>query len=93
MTELVNEGEIKKTPSDHLRDILAQIKEMQHYSISNIEKLTGFYLKLEDELKQKEIALQIENLLEHQNHFNDAVGEVINSYEMTLNRMQEKTSE
>jgi len=81
----------EKTPLEKSRDIFSQIKEMQHYSISNIEKLTGFYLELEDELKQKKIAAKIEDLLETQHSFNDCLTDVINSYENELDQMEKES--
>lgn len=82
------EAQKEKTPLDRSKEILSQIKEMQHYSITNIEKLTGFYLELKTELQQKEIAENIYMLLNHQHRFNDHVDETINSYEMYQNRIQ-----
>ncbi len=90
MSENTPVEQTEKTPLERSRDILSQIKEMQHYSISNIEKLTGFYLEIEDELKQKDIAEKIEELLEKQHSFNDCVGEVISSYENELNQLQDE---
>ncbi len=91
MSETTAVEQPEKTPLERSRDILSQIKEMQHYSISNIEKLTGFYLEIEDELKQKEIAEKIEELLDKQHSFNDSVGEVIISYENELNKLEEES--
>lgn len=88
MSENTPVEETEKTPIDKSRDILSQIKEMQHYSISNIEKLTGFYLELEDELKQKNIATMVEELLDKQHVFNDKVSEVIDSYEIELKQLE-----
>ena len=90
MSENTPVEQTEKTPIERSRDILSQIKEMQHYSISNIEKLTGFYLEIEDELKQKKIAEKIEELLDKQHSFNDCVGEVISSYEDELNKLQDE---
>ncbi len=91
MSENTPVEQTEKTPLERSRDILSQIKEMQHYSISNIEKLTGFYLELEDELKQKKIAEKIEELLDKQHSFHDSVGEVISSYENELNQLEEES--
>jgi hypothetical protein len=90
MSENTPVEQTEKTPVERSREILSQIKEMQHYSISNIEKLTGFYLEIEDELKQKKIAEKIEELLDKQHNFNDCVGEVISSYENELNQLQDE---
>ena len=81
----------EKTPLERSRDIFSQITEMQHYSISNIEKLTTFYLELDDELKQKNMAKKIEELLDRQHSFNDCLGEVITAYEDELNKLEEKS--
>ncbi|MGB3210006.1 MAG: hypothetical protein WBB19_04790 [Desulforhopalus sp.] len=91
MSENTPVEQTEKTPIERSRDILSQIKEMQHYSISNIEKLTGFYLEIEDELKQKKIAEKIEELLDKQHGFNDCVSEVISFYENELNQLQDES--
>ena len=59
----------KKTDLEKSRDIISQLKEMRHYSKANIEKLSEFWLLLDGEMKQKEIANKIEVLLSHQNAF------------------------
>ncbi len=67
----------KKTPLDKLKDIMSELKEMEHYSRSNIEKLTEHWMFLEDELKHKEFAKRWGDLMNAQNAFEDQVKKLI----------------
>ncbi len=79
---------VEKTDLEKSRDIITQLKEMQHYSKTNIEKLTAFWLQLDGELKQKEVAVKIESLLTHQNTFHEALEAAIADYEVVCNGME-----
>lgn len=80
----------EKTPLEKSRDIIVQLKDMMHYSTTNIEKLTEFWLLLEGELKQKKMAKKFEALLTHQNAFHDALATVVTDYEAECDRMEKK---
>lgn len=71
---------VEKTDLEKSRDIISQLKEMQHYAKTNIEKLTDFWLRLDDELKQKNMAAKIEPLLAQQNQLHDAFEAAIDDY-------------
>ena len=43
--------ETAKTPTDHLADTLSQLKEMRHYSKTNVEHLTASWILFDGELK------------------------------------------
>mgnify|MGYP003513834669 CR=1 FL=1 len=88
---MAEEEFVEKTPLEKSRDIITQMKEMQHYARTNIEKLTAYWLQLDDELKQKEIAKQVETLLSHQNTFHDALEATITDYEALCAEMEPKT--
>ena len=79
----------QKTPLERSRDIISVLKEMHHYSKSNIEKLSAVWMELDDELKQKEIAEQINNLLPHQNAFYEALEQVIEEFETVCNKQEQ----
>ncbi len=79
---------VEKTELEKSRDIITQLKEMQHYSKTNIEKLTAFWLQLDDELKQKEVATKVETLLTHQNTFHEALETAIADYEVICDGME-----
>lgn len=74
-----SEGE--KTIADKLNDIVSQLKEMEHYSRSNVEKLTEFWLLFDDEMKEKALAAKMDELLTCQNNFHELVQSVIEACE------------
>ena len=80
---------VEKTELDKSRDIITQLKEMEHYSRSNIEKLTDHWLKLDGELKQKDMATKIEGLLTQQNTFHEALEKAIEDYETLCTGMDD----
>ncbi len=87
---MADEELVEKTPYDKSRDIINQMKEMEHYSRANIEKLTAFWLQLDDELKQKDIAKKVEALLTHQNTFHDALEATIADYQVICDALAPK---
>lgn len=87
---MAEEEFVEKTPLDKSRDIITQLKEMQHYSKTNIEKLTAFWLQIDDELKQKAIAKEVEDLLTQQNTFHDALETLIADYEAECAKLEKK---
>ncbi|WP_418317024.1 hypothetical protein [Piscinibacter sakaiensis] len=87
---MADEEFVEKTPLDKCRDIITQMKEMEHYSRANIEKLTAFWLQLDDELKQKDIAKKVETLLTQQNAFHDALEGTMTDLEEVCEAMKPK---
>ena len=84
----MSEEIVEKTDLEKSRDIITQLKEVQHYSKANIEKLTAHWLQMDGELKQKEVAKKVEALLTHQNTFHEALELVIADYEVVCNGME-----
>ncbi|WP_293007898.1 hypothetical protein [Nitrosomonas sp.] len=84
MTDEVTE----KSDLEKSKDIISQLKEMHHYSKTNIEKLGEFWLLLDGELKQKENAEKLDILLTHQSAFHDALEALISDYEVECNRIE-----
>ncbi len=82
----------EKTPLEKSRDVISQLKEMRHYSQSNIEKLSEIWLMLDDELKQKDIAKRVEALMSKQTAFQETIDELITDYEMQCNRIENEGS-
>ncbi len=81
---------IEKTDLEKSRDIITQLKEMQHYAKTNIEHLTAAWLKMDGELKQKQMAGKMESLLATQNAFHDEMEAAIADYETLCDGMQPK---
>ena len=70
------------------RNIISQLKEIRHYSKSNVEKLTEFWLYLDEEAGQKQFASRMETLIAQQNSFHDAIEALISDFEMECNRIE-----
>ncbi|HET9031826.1 MAG TPA: hypothetical protein VFN25_02865 [Dokdonella sp.] len=70
-----------KTAAEHLADTLAQLKEMRHYSKSNVENLTASWILFEGELKSLKQTGKFEDLMNRQSQFYDALEETIESLE------------
>ncbi|MEZ5460234.1 hypothetical protein [Dokdonella sp.] len=73
--------ESSKTPADHLADTLAQFKEMRHYSKANVEHLTASWILFEGELKSLKQTAKIEDLMNRQGQFYDALESTIEDLE------------
>jgi hypothetical protein len=84
----MNDQTEEKTDVEKSRDIISQLKEMRHYSTTNIEKLGSFWLLLDTELKQKENAKRLELLLNHQHAFHEELESLVSDYEIECNRIE-----
>jgi hypothetical protein len=62
-----------KTPLEHVNAVLAQLKEMRHYSKQYVEQLTAQWLLFDGELKSLKQADLIENLMTRQAELHDAL--------------------
>ncbi len=65
-------NENAKSHIEKARSIISQMREMLHYSESNIEKLGEFWLFLNDQMKHKEFTTAIEEILTLQNNFHQS---------------------
>lgn len=83
----------EKSPVEKARDLVSQLKEMEHYSRSNIEKLTAMCLQLEDELKMKKASDQVAKLLNAQHAFEDQAKAVVEALEAECARLEKKKSD
>ena len=81
-----------KTVIEKSRDVISQLKEMEHYSQENIEKISEFWFLLEEELKQKDFAERINELLNCQNTFQELIASLIKDYDMYCNRVENEGS-
>jgi hypothetical protein len=79
-----------KSPVEKLKDLVSELKEMEHYSRSNIEKLTAHWMFLEDVLKHKEFAERWGDLMNAQNAFEDQVKALIDDCQTYCNKQDKK---
>lgn len=82
----------EKSDLEKSRDVISQLKEMLHYSKTNIEKLGEFWFLLDGELKQKENANKLDKLITQQNNFHDDLESMISDYEIECNRIENEAS-
>lgn len=88
----MSENESDKTQVEQARDQVLQLKEMQHYAKSNVEKLAELWLEMEEKIKLGNSAEKLEQLLALQNGLQDALEETISAVEMECNRIENEDS-
>jgi flagellin-specific chaperone FliS len=71
----------EKTSLDKANDIILQLKEMLHYSKTNIEHLTEYWLFMEDEVKREDYEKKVSDLLDTQNSFHEKLTAIIEDLE------------
>ena len=62
-----------KTPVEHVKDVVNQLKEMHHYAKNNVERLTAQWLMFDGDLKKLKQAERIENLMQRQGELHNAL--------------------
>jgi superfamily II RNA helicase len=70
-----------KTPLDHVKDVVNQLKEMRHYAKTNVEHLTAQWLMFDGELKKLNHTDRIEELMTRQGELHDSLDAEITSLE------------
>lgn len=93
MSEHNNATETEQTVEQktvaYVREIGAQLKEMQHYAQSNAEKLSAQWLNFsEGELKNAFFEEKLGDLLNKQGAWVEELGSVISEIEMEANRIE-----
>lgn len=78
----------EKTSLDKTVDMLSGLKEMIHYAKSNIEKLSEFWLFMEDEVKRKEFAEKLDDLLDKQSSLHSDLEETANEIQKEITRIK-----
>ncbi len=80
-----------KTPLDALQDTLSRLKEMEHYSQTNIEKLAALWLEVSEHKEQKQYEKMVDEVLKCQNKFQDSITTLIEAYEEETTQLKAKT--
>lgn len=79
---------VKRTTLDDAADMVAGLKEMIHYAKSNIEKLSEYWLFMEDEVKRKDFAEKIDELLDKQTALHDDIEATTGAIDSEINRIR-----
>lgn len=73
-----------KTPLDHVKDVVTQLKDMHHYAKNNVERLTAQWMMFDGELKNLKQADRIEALMTRQAELYEALGTDITAMEAVV---------
>lgn len=85
----MSDNEIRKTQTDHLRDVTSQLKEMRHYAQSNTETLSAHWLAFDQgEFKNDAFAEKVNQLLTQQGNLLDELETAIQDIEIEANRIE-----
>ena len=79
-----------KSPLEHVKDVVNQLKEMHHYAKNNTERLTAQWLMFDGELKNLNQADRIEALMTRQGELHDALVEDIAALEVLVVELSPK---
>ena len=82
---------IAKGPLEVLQDTLSKLKEMEHYSQTNIEKISALWLEVSEHKEQKQYESKVDEVLKCQNHFQESITSLIEAYEEETARLRSST--
>jgi len=77
-----------KTAFDALQDTLSRLKEMEHHSQTNIEKLAALWLEVSEHKEQKQYEKMVDEVLKRQNQFQESLTPLIQAYEKEIARLK-----
>jgi transcription initiation factor TFIID subunit TAF12 len=81
----------QKTPPEKLKIIVSQLKEMEHYARSNLEKLSEIWLLLEEDFKKnKKLAERANDLLTAEGAMEDLLKIVIQEFDKECAELEKK---
>jgi len=85
------EEQPQKTPPEKLKIVVSQLKEMEHYARSNLEKLSEIWLLLEEDFKKnKKLAERANDLLTAEGAMEDLLKVVIQEFDKECAELQKK---
>ena len=84
---MANEDDAK-APLDAMQDTLSRLKEMEHYSKTNIEKLAALWLEVSEHKEQKQYEAMVDEVLKCQNSFQESITSLIEAYEEETARLR-----
>jgi hypothetical protein len=79
---------IAKTPLEALQVTLSRLKEMEHYSQTNIEKLSALWLEVSEHEQQRQYERMVDEVLKRQNQFQESIAHLIEAYESETSRLR-----
>ena len=87
------EDTLPKTKLETLQDTLSRLKEMEHYSQTNIEKLAALWLEVSEHKDQKQYEKMVDEALKRQNQFEESMKQLIEAYETEAAQLKAAAAE
>lgn len=87
------EDTLPKTKLETLQDTLSRLKEMEHYSQTNIEKLAALWLEVSEHKDQKQYEKMVDEALKRQNQFEESMKQLIEAYETEASQLKAAAAE
>ena len=84
---------LPKSKLDTLQDTLSRLKEMEHYSQTNIEKLAALWLEVSEHKDQKQYEKMVDEALKRQNQFQESMKQLIEAYETEATQLKAVAAE
>ncbi|MEJ2174972.1 MAG: hypothetical protein P8Y76_08675 [bacterium] len=85
------EEQPQKTPLQKLKDVVSQLKEMEHYARNNMESLSEIWLLLDEEFKKrKTLADRANDLLKAQGAMQEQLASVIEDFDKECAELEKK---
>lgn len=84
------EPPLEKSPIEKLRPVMSQLQEMEHYSRSNMEKLSEFWVHFEEEPMGHQFADKISTLVNDQAKFQEDAAKLIEEMNYAINKAEQE---
>jgi len=85
------EEQTAKTPVEKLKNVVSQLKEMEHYARNNMETLSEIWLLLEEDFKKrKKLAERANDLLKAQGAMEDLLKAVVEEFAKEAAELEKK---
>lgn len=85
------EEQPQKTPFEKLKNVVSQLKGIEHYARSNLERLSEIWLLLEEDFrKNKKLAERVNDLLKAEGAMEDLLKLVIQEFDTECVELEKK---
>jgi len=81
----------QKTPPEKLKNVVSQLKDIEHHARNNLERLSEIWLMLEEDFKKnKKLAERVNDLLKAEGAMEDLLKTVIQEFDKECAELEKK---
>jgi len=81
----------QKTPPEKLKNVVSQLKDIEHHARNNLERLSEIWLLLEEDFKKKKaLAERVNDLLKAEGAMEDLLKTVIQEFDKECAELEKK---